>query len=67
MHGNEQAELLVLRATIAGTLTMGKGGMVKTIFKHLLGEEARADETHWSKMNEHGIQCGSRKKGRIRG
>lgn len=57
------SRLLASKVPVAGTLTMNKDEILKTIYWRLLVEDATAVESTWSKMLEFGIKCGSRKEG----
>lgn len=53
-------------APLVGTVTVNKGDM-KTIYKCMLVDDSRIDETVGSRIREFGIQCGSSREGRQKG
>lgn len=55
-----------MKAPIDGTIVMDKGDIVKTIYKHLIVDHTRTQETAWSRMIGFGVKCGYCKKGHLR-
>lgn len=47
-------------ASVAGTIKMDKGEIVKTIYERMLVEDTKAYEKAWSYMIDFGIKCSSR-------
>lgn len=55
VRGNERVDRLASIALLAVTITMGKGDIMKRIYKQMLVGDTRIDMA-WSRMTEFGIE-----------